>query len=208
MYISKLELNDRDRSVHQDLHNVHRLHQRIMQAFPDEQKDKARADWNVLFRLEPDGHVVLVQSGDDVLPDWSRLPNGYLLNGDQPKLFDLKAEYLQPDRLFHFRLRANPSKRDKVSGKTVGLLARSEQLAWLERQAVQNGFCIETVDLIPAADISGKKKEGVGSIKISTVLFQGILRPQSSALLAHAIQHGIGRGKSYGCGLLSLQRVS
>jgi CRISPR system Cascade subunit CasE len=208
MYISKLELNDRNRLVHNDLHNIHRLHQRIMQAFPDEERQKARSDWDVLFRIEPDSNVVLVQSGNDVLPNWDLLPIDYLMNTkDRLRSFDLRPEYFQSGQLFHFRLKANPSRRDNVSRKTVGLHTRPEQVSWLARQATNHGFQIETVDLIPSADIYGKKKEGTGQIKINTVLFQGVLQPQDPTLLVRALQHGIGRGKSYGCGLLSLKRI-
>ena len=44
MYLTKLELNNRDRAVLNDLGNAHKLHQRIMQAFPDEERENARAD--------------------------------------------------------------------------------------------------------------------------------------------------------------------
>jgi CRISPR system Cascade subunit CasE len=40
------------------------------------------------------------------------------------------------------------------------------------------------------------------------VLYQGILQVENSNLLFEAIRQGIGRGRSYGCGLLSIARIN
>jgi CRISPR system Cascade subunit CasE len=208
MYLSKLVLNDRDRTVQRDLSNAHTLHQRIMQAFPDEKLDHARADWNVLFRQEPDSEVILVQS--HLEPNWTHLPPGYLSDRtDKPlhvKPFDLEVSQLPPGRILQFRLKANPSKRDKATGKTIGLFRQADQLTWLARQAERCGFTVHGVDVIPTPDVFGNKAKGTAPIRIFTVLYQGILQVTEASLLLTALQQGIGRGKSYGCGLLSIAR--
>ncbi|NER00910.1 MAG: type I-E CRISPR-associated protein Cas6/Cse3/CasE, partial [Cyanothece sp. SIO2G6] len=50
------------------------------------------------------------------------------------------------------------------------------------------------------------KKTGAEPIRIKTVLYQGILHVTDSTAFLSAIQQGIGRGKSYGCGLLSIMK--
>jgi CRISPR system Cascade subunit CasE len=205
MYISQLILNDRDRKVRHDLSNIHNLHRSIMQGFPNEQREKARADWQVLFRLEPDSNVLLVQS--ELEPDWLKLPPSYFRQ-QQCKTFQPEPSQFPADRLLQFRLKANPSKRDKETRKTVGLYYQPEQEAWFARQAAQHGFSVEGLDIIPAANLWGEKAKGQPQIKIHTALFQGVLKVQDPALLVTAIEQGIGRGKSYGCGLLSIQRLN
>lgn len=205
MYLSQLVLNVGDRAVQRDLSNAHALHQRIMQAFPDEQRDKPRADWNVLFRQEPDSDVVLVQS--TIEPDWSRLQQGYLSNHPAPKLFDLNASQLYAGRVVQFRLKANPSKRDSKTGKTIGLFHQPDQLMWLERRASQHGFTLLSVDTVPTPNVFGVKGKGTSPIRIVTVLYQGVLQITDPALFSTAIQQGIGRGRSYRCGLLSIARL-
>jgi CRISPR system Cascade subunit CasE len=209
MYLSKLTLNECDRTVLRDLSNSHALHQRIMQAFPDEERDRPRADWNVLFRQEPDSSIVLVQS--DIEPTWTRLPSGYLSdrtdNPLQVKPFDPQANYLQPGQIFQFRLKANPSKRDNQTRKLIGLFQEADQIAWLERQASQHGFKLLGVDVIPTANVFGVKAKGKAPIRMLTVLYQGRLQITDTALFINAIQQGIGRGRSYGCGLLSIARL-
>lgn len=209
MYISKLELNERDRKVRHDLSNIHNLHRSIMHAFPDieplpdaEQK-RVRADWQILFRLEPDSNILLVQS--ELEPDWVKLPLTYF-SQQHCKPFDPEMSQFPVDRLLQFRLKANPSKRDKETGKTVGLYYQPDQEAWFGRQAAQHGFSVEGLDIIPAANLCGAKAKGQSQIKIHTALFQGVLKVQDPTLFVKAVRQGIGKGKSYGCGLLSLQR--
>jgi len=209
MYLSKLVLNDRDPIVQRDLSNAHALHQRIMQAFPDEEPANPRANWNVLFRQELDSEVVLVQSG--IAPNWTHLPSGYLNDrAETPvyvKPFDPQVSYLEPGRILQFRLKANPSKRDKDTRKTIGLYHQTDQLAWLERQATRHGFTVHGVDVIPTPNVFGSKAKGNSPIRIFTVLYQGMLQVTDSQLLLTALYAGIGRGKSYGCGLLSIARI-
>jgi CRISPR system Cascade subunit CasE len=217
MYISQIILNDRDRKVRHDLSNIHNLHRSIMQAFPDieplpdEEQKRVRADWQILFRLEPDSNVLLVQS--ELEPDWGKLPSSYFLPqsgnpGYEHKPFQPEIEQFPIDRLLRFRLKANPSKRDKETRKTVGLYYQPDQEAWFGRQAAQHGFSVEGLDIIPAANLWGTKAKGQPQIKIHTALFQGVLKVQDPALFLQAVRQGIGKGKSYGCGLLSLSKLS
>jgi CRISPR system Cascade subunit CasE len=210
MYLSRIILNDRDRKVRHDLSNIHNLHRSIMQAFPDieplpdEEQKRVRADWQILFRLEPDSNVLMVQS--ELEPDWDKLPLTYLTQ-HQCKLFQPEVSLFPVDRLLRFRLKANPSKRDKETRKTVGLYYQPDQEAWFSRQASWSGFSVEGLDIIPAANLWGTKEKGQPQIKIHTALFQGVLKVQDPDLFVKAVRQGIGKGKSYGCGLLSLQRL-
>jgi CRISPR system Cascade subunit CasE len=206
MYLSKLILNERDRKVRADLSNAHDLHRTIMQAFPDEQRKNPRADWNVLFRQEPDTNIILVQSTAQEEPDWSQLPAGYLTDYHS-KPFKLQASQFQPNQIFQFRLKANPSKRNKETGKIMGLFFQPDQINWLERQAKHHGFDLQGVNVIPTPNVFGKKSKEGSPIKIFTVLYQGILQVKDSSLFFETIQQGVGRGRSYGCGLLSIARI-
>jgi len=205
MYLSKLVLNERDRTVQRDLSNAHDLHRRIMQAFPDEQRENPRADWNVLFRQEPDRNIVLVQS--DIEPNWTNLSSSYLMRPPNLTSLDFATSRLDSGRVLQFRLKANPSKRDKQSRKLVGMFHQADQIAWIERQAAQHGFKVLVVDVIPTPNVFGVKEKGKAPIRILTVMYQGILEIIEPAQFINAIQQGIGRGRSYGCGLLSIARI-
>lgn len=205
MYLSQLVLNERDRSVQRDLGNTHALHQRIMQAFPDEQRDKSRADWNILFRQEIDSDVILVQSCLE--PTWNQLPQRYLTN-HSIKSFDPQASQLEAGRKLQFRLKANPTKRDKQTRKTIGMSRQPDQIAWLERKAAQHGFKLLGVDVVPTPNVFGVKTKNTPPITILTVLYQGILQITEPLLFIQTLRQGIGKGRSYGCGLLSIARLN
>src|SRR6059058_1128820 len=87
MYLSGLVLDARSREARRDLADCHELHRTILRGFPDLPADRsaagdARARLGVLFRVESHLHTgvasVVVQSVAE--PDWSRLPDGYLLD--------------------------------------------------------------------------------------------------------------------------------
>ncbi len=204
MYLSRLVFDSTKGQVLRELGNAHAIHQRIMQGFPDEQRQNPRADWNILYRQEPDGYIILVQS--DIRADWARLPQWCLAEVPQQKSVELEVGHFTPGRKFSFRLRANPSKRDKQTGKTVGYFRRADQIAWMERQAVNHGFEVFNVDSIPAQNVFGVKTKGAEPIRIHSPLLQGTLEVTDSALFLKALCQGIGRGRAYGCGLLSIAK--
>jgi CRISPR system Cascade subunit CasE len=205
MYLSKLVLNEREKAIYGDLGNAHKLHQRIMQGFPDESVDNPRQQWHILYRQEPDSLIILVQSA--IEPDWSRLPIDYLLSSDFKQL-NWDAKQFSIGNLYQFRLKANPSKRDKETRKTIGMFRREDQIAWLERKSAQHGFQTTGIDVIPVPKTYGTKAKGTKPIQIHSVIFQGILQVTDSSSFVQCLREGIGRGRSYGCGLLSIAKFN
>lgn len=228
MYLSRLLLNPRSRSVQRDLAHPHELHRTICSAFPE---DMECTDERALYRVDQSQKgelVLLVQSQHE--PDWSQLPSqDYLLSVGEGnpalKAIDLK---LQTGQRLVFRLRANPTKRmgkraayDK--GKRVGLYKIEDQLAWLQRKASDHGFTIHSVMPIQQRRIDGRipikqsekaETDGEKSVtkqhhdaKFFSVQFDGILQVTDPDLFLAAIQSGIGSGKAFGFGLLSVAPV-
>lgn len=204
MYLSKLVLNDRCKVIYGDLGNAHKLHQRIMHGFPDESVDNPRQQWHILYRQEPDSLMILVQSA--IEPDWSRLPQDYLLSSEI-KQINWEEKQFCVGNLYQFRLKANPSKRDKETRKTIGMFRREDQISWLERKSAQYGFQTTGVDVISVPKIYGTKT-GTKPIQIHSVIFQGILQVTDSSSFLQCLREGIGRGRSYGCGLLSIAKFN
>jgi CRISPR system Cascade subunit CasE len=231
LFLSRLVLNPRNRDVRGDLANCHRLHQRIMTAFPSAGGDAPRAEFGILYRPEIDARsgivTLLVQSR--VEPDWSRLPQAdgsqpYLLPGpDNPavKPIGQVLTKLQPGQRLIFRLRANPTKRlatrrpeprsDPLLGKRVALLKEEEQLGWLKRQAERAGFAMLSVQARPdrsfGATQRGYQREPSNRpLSFGAVIFDGLLEITDVTRFCQAIMTGIGPGKAYGFGLLSLAR--
>jgi CRISPR system Cascade subunit CasE len=88
-------------------------------------------------------------------------------------------------------------------GKRIDLRTETEQIAWLERKLLDEAGS-ELLDFGFADE--GWVVAGAGKqvIRHRAVLFDGVLRVAEPALVRTAIRQGVGRGRSYGLGMLSL----
>ena len=229
MYLSRLALEPKDRRVRRDLADVRQMHRTVMSAFPSvTMPGQARAEMAVLYRVEANerrGNVVLlVQSR--VRPDWGGLPVGYLadcrgdLENPATKSVSEAMTALREGQLLRFRLRANPTKKvDTKSGpdgrrrhgRRVDLRTETEQIAWLARGAGAAGFSLVPVRPgrdIPAVRIGSAEKllgRGKGSnVTLVGVLFEGLLRIADPDRFRRTLEEGLGPGKAFGCGLISV----
>jgi CRISPR system Cascade subunit CasE len=238
MYLSRLILNPRSRTVQRDLADCHELHRSVMSGFPDVlATGDARARLGVLYRADVDsrkgGISLLVQSEE--MPDWSRLPGDYLLTGgryrENPacKPIDAAYERIERGNTFAFRLRANPTKRISTAAtaeqprggsKRVDLRSEHDQLAWLARKGEQGGFELLTVKanphapevpnarVLPVGRTTGYRERGTRErgqrMTFGSVLFEGLLRVTDVEQFRATLAGGIGSGKAYGFGLLTI----
>ena len=224
MYLSRLLLDPRSRTVRQDTANCYALHQRVMEGFPSVQADgNARARLGILHRLdvEPRGNLwrLLVQSR--VEPSWRALPSGYLLTtDDNPACKEVGRFYatVSVGRLLQFRLRANPTKKidtksgpdgRRRNGKRVELRSVEEQLAWLRRKGEDAGFV--ALQAVPRPDkVAGARRADVGGgarMTFGAVVFDGVLRVTDADRFREALVQGVGSAKAFGFGLLSVAPV-
>jgi CRISPR system Cascade subunit CasE len=208
MYLSRLILNPRSRAVQRDLASPHDMHRTVMRGFPENLDEH---EVRILYRLDQiergNQLCLLVQS--QLEPDWTQLDSTYLVpvDMDNPALkqFDLRPVNGQR---FTFRLRANPTKRLGQSagndkGKRVGLYAVDEQIQWLNRKAEGGGFAVESV--LPTQQHRSDDRKH--DLKFFSVQFDGILWVTDAAQFALVLANGIGSGKAFGFGLLSVARA-
>jgi CRISPR system Cascade subunit CasE len=92
------------------------------------------------------------------------------------------------------------------AGKRYGLAAEQAQLAWLIRQGERYGFVLEAA-FVAASDVLKGHRQNDEFIHLQRVHYEGLLRATDTASLLNALQNGIGPGKAFGCGLLSLSRL-
>lgn len=218
MYLSLLYLNPASRDVQCDLRDVQNLHCRIMTAFPDmiDPEVKARTRFGVLHRLEfsrNSGWHLYVQSR--IEPDWNTLPERYLLPADLPNplVKEVGEAYckIRYGRILRFRLRANPTKKiDTMStdgkrrnGRRVPLNNPEEQVEWLVRKANRHGFKLGQV-IISSSGSAELVKSPSTAKTFQGVVYEGTLQVNDEELFLDSICSGIGPGKAYGFGLLSI----
>jgi len=165
----------------------------------------------------PDRHGVLVQSADE--PDWDyAFHNAPEFLAARP-LCKPFAPVFEPGQRYSFRLRANPTKRlyrgspgpdgrpldPKWIGKRIGLYAEVEQRKWLDRHAAGNGFRVVEVRCDPDGLTCSRKDDH--RITFASVRFEGTLEVTDPGRFHTAVAAGIGPGKGFGLGLLSLAPV-
>jgi CRISPR system Cascade subunit CasE len=203
MYLSKLVLNLRDEYARQDLNDVYELHRTLLSAFPD--RDDG-GPGRVLFRVENKttrdaGAILLVQS--TMRPRWDDIDRSpdYFLRQPVHKEFNPS---IAKDDMFKFRLLANPTV--KRNGKRVGLRSDAEQLDWIARKSDLSGFTLGRIINIPKDDVVGRKSSSGEDIVLTSVLFEGTLRVDDPTSFRDSLECGIGSGKAFGFGLLSLAR--
>ncbi len=197
MYLTRLTLDLRAQAVRRDLADAYDMHRSLVRAFATDDKQTPP---RFLWRLEPESlrgaPVVLIQSAQP--PNASAFVQpGYLSRPAETKPLDLSA-LVETERRYRFRLLANPTvTRD---GKRYGLASESEQIDWLTRKADKSGFVVETA-LVTASDVVFLKN---GDIVLQQACFEGVLTAKDDDALQTATAQGIGPGKAFGLGLLSL----
>jgi CRISPR system Cascade subunit CasE len=169
-------------------------------------------DWS---RLAPD--YLLETGGEPPNPACKPLADSY--------------EAIQMGQSLRFRLRANPTRRlarvgpgDRGRvGQRVDLRSEEDQIVWLRRKGEQGGFEVldvktdrPTVDGLATANVRtvdepkvvGRRRTaeaaGGSALTFGSVLFDGLLRVADAERFRLTLHQGIGSGKAYGFGLLSI----
>lgn len=151
------------------------------------------------------------------------------------KPIDDQLSLIHPGLMLRFRLRANPTRKipaatpsdpRRRNGMRVELQDEEKQIAWLVRKGTLHGFDLYTsqadehrpnVRVVAEDKLTGRRarhdttdqteqQERTGRLTFGSVLFEGALRVTDAAAFRVAVQHGIGSGKAYGFGMLSLAR--
>lgn len=181
---------------------------------------KREAGSGFLFRIDPQPNgraVILVQSA--IKPNWDYAFHnaGYLL-AVQPEVKSFDPGFTKGQHL-RFRLMANPTRRlsknslgadeqplkdNKWIGKRVPVPA-DRLVEWLARRAEPAGFSIEkeTTTIQPGYIYVNKTRDGEGQ-RLRSVRYDGILEVTDPAGFKETLIRGIGSGKAFGFGLLSV----
>lgn len=173
---------------------------------------------------------VLVQSTQ--APDWTLLPQDYCAPtpDDRPnpalRTIDDEYEHITVGMRLMFRLRANPTRRVSTKsvhddacwhGKRVELRQEQAQLAWLARKGQDGGFRLLHVQAQPdVQEVHMSNLEKVRGwrpkaedhrampLHFGAVLFEGRLEVTDSDRFRSTLRIGVGSGKAFGFGLLSI----
>lgn len=175
------------------------VHQRVMALFGDLGGGAtARASGGVLYRVESSvgrGRV-LVQSAvkPQVLQELNTIPLEGFLEG------------LQEDALVRFSTRLNSVRT--VNRTVEGRLVKKRHAIPEEEVAdwVRDKMAAAGIDVVELSSLA-TSKEAFGDVPLNVVDVSGVGKVSDVVLLRNTIKTGIGRGKAYGCGMLSVLPV-
>ena len=178
---------------------------------------KREADSGFLFRIDPQPYgraVILVQSA--VEPDWNYAFHnaGYLLAA-KPEVKTFEPDFSKGQR-FRFRLAANPTRRlsknsPDAKAESIGKrvpVPNNKLLDWLDRRAKSGGFSIAEGTTTVSSGYIYINKRGNNGQRLRSVRYDGVLEVTDPDIFYKTIIRGIGSGKAFGFGLLSVAPVN
>jgi len=238
MYLTRAYLNPRRRGAIKLIGNPRALHALIMGCFPDQAPAPPdQPAPRILWRLDTDDHrrptlwIVsptrpdLTQLIEDAswpaaeTPQWESKPYAPLL------------ARLQTNQQYAFRLTASPTYRQapaspKERGRRLAHTTARHQLRWLTEKTAKHGFTIPPAnhvgDIGPDGEVplqlqlhnrgkstfSKRDQDRPNRVTLTTATYEGALCITDPNAFRTLLTTGIGQGRAYGCGLLTLARLS
>ena len=213
MYLSRILLldsnnSDFNRDTMRALTSLNRFHGALSICFPGE---KTRHLWR-LDNLK-DALYLLILSKEE--PNFTSFCQQFSPTEDswETKNYDTLLNNLTDNTTWRFRLTANPTvskshQGNNGQGKIQACEIVEDQKKWLLNRAEKNGFKLLYDDF----DVVQNKwkifnKHEHQKISLLSVTFEGILTITNVELFRNALANGIGRGKAYGMGLLTIIHV-
>lgn len=227
MFLSHIQLNPARRTGRPLLTSPHTLHAAVLAAFPD---PSPRDTGRVLWRLDVEPHRTHLYVVSPEPPDLTHIAEqaGWPTREDswQVRPYAPLLDRIENDHRYLFRLTANPVRSKRLPGgargKVYGHVTARQQEQWLLERQERLGIRVDLlgpdeIETPPDADpphallvkdrrtLSFTRRETAVTLRVAT--YEGRLIVADRDRFVHALGHGIGRAKGYGCGLMTIAPV-
>lgn len=220
MYLTRFRFNPARRGTRRLLGSPQALHAAVLAGFArpeDHTTDTARTLWRVdrsahrpdvflyiASPTPPDLTHLVEQAGWPTIDTWLTKPYTPFL------------DRLEKGQRWAFRLTANPvhdgrKKSDSNDTQRFGHVTVHQQIEWLRKRADRNGFTIcSTSDGFPNLVVRDRqirtffRNRGEPPVTLAVATYEGVLQVEDADQLRRALTKGLGHGKAYGCGLMTL----
>ncbi|MGW1293693.1 type I-E CRISPR-associated protein Cas6/Cse3/CasE [Streptomyces sp. NPDC002533] len=208
--IARIRLNPHSRDVQRDLRDATEMHRTMMRMVPDGLGESPRSQAGLLYRLDETDTIstILVQANR---LDPACLPAGYG-QADIKSLTPLLIA-LRKGLAVRYRIVLNPVKRERLPLQARGKRGRIVPLSgadadqWWLRRAAESGLQVRVLTPTSMPPVR-PRRQGAGGMRHSLIRYDGTATVTDPDALHEAVLAGIGRGKPYGAGLLSLAPTS
>lgn len=218
MYLSRVEINPYRRETMRALESPQIIHAAVMASFDSFGSNESD---RVLWRVDSlrNATYILIQSQrrpdmHHIVDQFGRPDSEHPCHETQE--YDQFLQSIKAGERMMFRLTANPTHSIKdpdnpKRGKVVAHVTINQQKKWLSDRAPKYGFEFVKDGEDPMFDVRSRKnfefKRGDSTVTLNAATFEGLIEVTDSEKMISAMKEGIGRGKAYGCGLLTVMRV-
>lgn len=207
MYLSKVEIDRKNRRKTKDLHHVGAIHNWVERSFPKEteKENRSRKLWR-LDRLQGKEYLLLVSK---IKPDLTVLEKYGVKDSAATKEYTPFLRALQNGTKARFRVTLNPviAVKDGTSkrGRVKPHVTVKQQMQFLLDRAEVNGFQLKEDEFtIVDRGYVEFKRSGQRSISLSKATYEGILTITDRDKFIETLTRGFGKKKAYGFGMMTV----
>ncbi|WP_182170562.1 type I-E CRISPR-associated protein Cas6/Cse3/CasE [Flaviflexus equikiangi] len=220
MYFSRLQINSRRREARKLLANPRAMHAAVESSFPP--VDGTPAKERVLWRVDETGSGATLYVVSPRKPDMAHIVEaaGWDTSPSESLAYGKFLDRIENGQEYQFRVTVNPVKRLRVQGgrgKLVPHVTEAQQLDWFYARQDRWGFKVlataegedsPLAKVVKRADRAFSKGASDRTTRVTQrhVTIVGDLEVVDADLLRLSLIEGLGRGKAYGCGLMTLSR--
>lgn len=209
MFLTKMELDITKRHTMKALESPNLIHGAVESAF---QGERERNLWRI-DRLGGRYYLLLLSNQK---PSLQHAISQFGLEGEswQTKSYQPLLERIEENTIWRFRLTANPTKSCKESSQNRGIvrahITTHYQEQWLAERCESCGFSLQPQEFSVVESRWLKFYKGANRkkpVSLLAVTYEGILTVTDKERFQATLQKGIGRGKAYGMGMLTVARI-
>lgn len=208
-WFTEIRLNSSRRATFKVLQSTEALHAMLENTLPSTPTERAS---RLLWRLDGTSTGKIVYMVTDEKPDPSGIVESVGWPGYDSEQTVRSIEY---DRLldklsegdeFFFRCSVNPVKRREADRKLVPLI-KQDLVDWIAGRMTANGIVIDVDSLHRVSEETDRfRKKNGHMVTLRRTTFEGRCVIADPDKARTALINGVGKGKAYGCGLITLSR--
>jgi CRISPR system Cascade subunit CasE len=207
MYLSRIEINKQRMETKRALLNLQIMHASVKACFPE-------SNGRVLWRADVLRHSLYILIVAPIKPDFTAFVRQYgwpeSEQTGESRDYRQLLDRIETDSKWRFRLTANPVYAS--NGKRYAHMTVEKQKKWLSDRAERNGFSLREhfFDVVSRDTIKFSKgdKDDRREVTLSRATFEGDLTVSDVDLFKSALTDGVGRAKAYGCGMLTVAKLT
>ena len=204
-HLALLTMNPRSRAARRDMTDPASMHRTLMSLFPQAQSDTARDEFAVLWRIEQgDTPTVLLQAAHE--PDFASLPSKYATHDLKPLNPHLAS--LTDGGIVYYRAVLNPTRSSRMHATNrQHVIPSADRAGWWKSRATSAGLTLLDKPRLTGQQARHINRNGT-RFPVYSFRVDGTAKIEDADALRDTITSGVGRAKTWGCGLLTVARAS